>query len=565
MESNNSPTSPDSGLKRYQLKELIGEGGMGKVFRAHDPVLCRDVAIKILNLESSSDPDRERFKREARALATLSHPNIVAIYGSGVNEQGEPYHVMEFLDGVSLSDELKAGPLSAGMFLDLCTQVLSGLEHAHNNQIAHRDLKPSNIINCKDSAGNNLFKIIDFGIARVDAPGRQDGRTLTATNSLVGSPVYMSPEQCRGERGGYLSDIYAFGCVMFQCIAGRPPFQAETALETMYKHMSESPPSLPAKGKSQKSQQLADLIARCLAKAPESRPQSAASLLQEIGEIFRDGAGKIDLFSGRGRKRDLRPLAALAGVIILAGLALSLLFVFLHKRTSETNFVRLSEQEKISLEIEKLKARSYRDLNNLFALGRLQLKSQLDQDHRDAEKTYAQAIELCKPGSLLADRRVACLALKAKAEWLQGKYEASDRDFNQSLEVAKKQDQDVWIDILLERARFLVHVRRFDEALADLSTVISSYNFDAHSTFRQLMDNLDGFSQKLDKSGESRRIMFEKISEELKMAKPRSESETAAISRLSRKIAATMSDVDMKDNPLGGYSPKVRAVLKDQE
>jgi hypothetical protein len=451
---------------------------------------------------------------------------------------------MEYLNGDSLAQQLKDGPLSAARFFEVCSNVLSGLEHAHENNIVHRDLKPSNIIFSKDSAGSGVYKIIDFGIARLETGAGQTGRTLTSTSVPFGSPSYMSPEQCRSERVDSLSDIYSMGCVMYECLVGKTPFTADTAYETMYKHMSQELPAFGETAKATESRRLLALIARCLAKNPAHRPQSASELARELTEIFSSGADKIDLFSGRfcpERKSRLLPLV-LSCIALLAGLAFVL---FLPGRHAVSKFETLSAQDKITRGIEKLITKPGKSLRDLFALGRLQLKSDSPQDHADAEKTYSQALKLC-PLRGPATARAACLALRAKAEWMQGKYKACVQDFDESIALTRKQDTDVFHDILLERVRFLVHIRKYDEALRDLNTVAESFSFTTRTTFGQVMDHLDGISQKLDKGGESRRSMLNDIALELQKTRPQSESESLALRRLASRVERLFSDIELK-------------------
>lgn len=182
--------------KKYEIKRLIGKGGMGVVFHVFDRELQRDLALKLLWTDSYCDDNmRERFMREAKAMSVLSHQNVVQLFTSGLNENGYPYHIMEYLEGESLEAELRRGPLTAARFQEVFTQVIAGLEHAHARGIAHRDLKPSNIMMCKDNPNSaDVCKIIDFGIARIELSQEQAAKTITRTDAFLGSPLYMSPE-----------------------------------------------------------------------------------------------------------------------------------------------------------------------------------------------------------------------------------------------------------------------------------------------------------------------------------------------------------------------------------
>src|SRR5579883_2785393 len=192
---------------RFEIKGSIGQGGMATVFLAHEPALERDVAIKVLPGQALHDEDsKARFLREARALGQLDHPNIVKILSSGVSTEGLPYYVMELLDGRTLSAELnELGSLSLARFYQIIKQVIAGLQQAHARNIVHRDLKPSNIIICNMADHTTSVKIIDFGIARI-TEGEEKGSTITLTNAVIGSPSYMSPEQCASSELDHRSD-----------------------------------------------------------------------------------------------------------------------------------------------------------------------------------------------------------------------------------------------------------------------------------------------------------------------------------------------------------------------
>lgn len=292
--------------ERYELKGLIGQGGMGYVFKAFDHELGRDVAIKILMFDGSKSQDEQtRFLQEAKFLATLQHPNIVQILSSGIAEDGAPYHVMELLVGEPLSDEVERhGPLKPERFYEIFKQVTAGLVHAHSCNIVHRDLKPTNIMLCKTPDGLLQVKIIDFGIARVvDTSGAGDTTTLgiTRTNAVLGSPVYMSPEQCRGSKVDHLSDIYSLACIMFECLTGKTVFQADSSFQIMYSHMNEEAPSLEITAQAAAGKRLGGLIDRCLRKNPAERPQSVAEIQKEMDEIYADVANDGISFNIRKR------------------------------------------------------------------------------------------------------------------------------------------------------------------------------------------------------------------------------------------------------------------------
>jgi serine/threonine protein kinase len=258
---------------RYRIEGTLGQGGMAAVYLAHDSELDRAVAIKVLAEHLSSDGAfHQRFLREARMAAKLSHPNIVHVYDQG-EENGRPFIVMEYVDGPTLGDELKRnGPLQPGRVVDLALQICGGLEHAHASGLVHRDIKPGNLLLREDGT----VKIADFGIARA-----AQATKLTQIGSVLGTAAYLAPEQAAGEPVTAAADIYSLGCVLFELLTGRTPYVFETLPELVVKQreepitpLRELQPDVPA--------ELEAAVMHCLARRPEYRPASAAELAQEL-------------------------------------------------------------------------------------------------------------------------------------------------------------------------------------------------------------------------------------------------------------------------------------------
>jgi hypothetical protein len=268
-----------SRLGAYEVTGSLGAGGMGEVYRARDSKLSRDVAIKVLPPEFAARPDAlARFEREAKAVAALSHPNILAIHDFG-SDHGVAYAVTELLDGETLREALADGALSPRRAVDYAIQSARGLAAAHDKGIVHRDLKPENIFITTDGR----VKILDFGLARQDAVAAMGSATLAPTlnsptepGTVLGTVGYMAPEQVRGAAVDWRADIFSFGAVLYEMVAGRRAFQRETAAETMTAILREDPPEPPADGAFPPA--IDRIIRHCLEKKPEARFRSAHDL-----------------------------------------------------------------------------------------------------------------------------------------------------------------------------------------------------------------------------------------------------------------------------------------------
>ncbi len=274
-------------LSHYRIVEKIGEGGMGEVYRAHDEALDRDVAIKVLPEELANDGERlARFQREARAAASLDHPNILAVHELGVHD-GRPFMVTELLEGRTVRQAIDADELTNRKVIDISSQVAKGLAAAHDRGIVHRDLKPSNLFLTSDGTA----KILDFGLARVAtlevADDDEEAATeelLTSVGTVLGTAGYMSPEQVRGRVADHRSDIFSLGVVIYEMLTGLSPFRRITPADTVSAVLSEDPP--PASQTTSTVTPAFDgLVRRCLQKRPEDRFQSAQDLSSALQSL----------------------------------------------------------------------------------------------------------------------------------------------------------------------------------------------------------------------------------------------------------------------------------------
>lgn len=263
---------------RYEIQAVLGEGGMGIVYKALDTNLDIIVALKVL-LEGLKDETLVRFQREAKLSGQLDHPNIAKTFDFASTESGTSYLVMQFIQGVTLSDFIEKSHLEVDDYLTIFEQICSAMAHAHSKGIIHRDLKPGNVIVSETEDGINL-SIVDFGIAK-----QLDEQSITQTGVAIGSPPYVSPEQVRGVDVDHRTDIYSFGCLMFKLLTGDPPFKGETILETLNFHISEPAPKLSEQTEETFPSEFESIIERCLKKEADNRPQSFDELLNEFETI----------------------------------------------------------------------------------------------------------------------------------------------------------------------------------------------------------------------------------------------------------------------------------------
>jgi serine/threonine protein kinase/Tol biopolymer transport system component len=303
--------SPGTSLGVYRLDVLVGAGGMGQVYRATDTRLHRQVAIKVLVPGLAVDPEfTARFEREGRLLASLNHPNIASIYGLEEAE-GLQALVLEFVDGPTLAERLERGALTVTEALTIARQIASALDAAHERGIIHRDLKPANI----KIAPGGVVKVLDFGIARASAAAGAPAVTdATRTGTVIGTPAYMSPEQARGRAVDKRTDIWAFGCVLYEMLTGRAAFAGETASDTIARVLERDPAieMLPAG----LSPSIRRLVAHCLAKDPSERLRDIGDARLEIVDALSAPASAAQSTAQPTVRGRWLWLAAAAGVVI---------------------------------------------------------------------------------------------------------------------------------------------------------------------------------------------------------------------------------------------------------
>lgn len=275
--------TPIGKLGKYEIRKDLGKGAMGVVYLAWDPVLEREVALKVMASTIVSDDDlRERFAREAKAVARLQHANIVTIYDLGYDDAGSPFIAMELLKGTDLERRIRKNPPSFGQRLEIVAQVCRGLAHAHGNGIVHRDVKPANVFVLEGGG----VKIMDFGVARWMQSSQ------TQTGAVLGTADYMSPEQIRGQKVDGRSDIFSVGIILYRLLTNKKPFTGENIQATFYKILTNDHPLLVLPD-GQQVDQLQDIVDRALAKDADERYGSAEEMADDIKEFLRVFEGAL--------------------------------------------------------------------------------------------------------------------------------------------------------------------------------------------------------------------------------------------------------------------------------
>lgn len=447
---------------RFRIVRLIGQGGMGAVYEAEHLLLGRQVAIKImLAHELLAEQIRQRFLREAQMTTELAHPNIVSTREFGVDSDSHPYLVMDFLPGPPLDQLIKETKTShPSVYLKLAMQIAQGMGHAHKHKIIHRDLKSSNIIVVGSEPSEFTAKIVDFGIAKI----LSDESALTRTGELVGTPNYMSPEQASGQQADERSDIYSFGCLLYEMCSGSPPFQADSIMGVIFQHVH-APPS-----QGQIEDNVWILIDRCMAKEPAERYQS-------FDEVVSD----LSLLEQNKRLKKTQPLAVkiqiFAGLLSMGGLACALILVAMNQQYILSTAQKLANQNSTPQALTKLA--SDLDLHGEYTKSLEACEKALNNDPRHYEAMIQAGFTLThmnenQKAISYFDRALAVNPRLAEAYIGRGETRLRMKDFEGALsDFSECVQLNSAADIYCNRGIALQRLNQHREAITDFTQALT--------------------------------------------------------------------------------------------
>jgi len=482
-------------FEQFEILGLIGHGGMGSVYKVSEKGSGRTLAIKVMRDDLVSNSVAvKRFEQEVKACMSLSHQNLVTVYSIDHLQDGKPYLVMDYLDGRNLQDILTSdSSLTVDQTLAIFIQVCDGLSRAHQSGIVHRDIKPSNImLVANGESDQDQVKLLDFGIARVT--GDQNlAQSLTSTGEIFGSPLYMSPEQCKGENVDTRSDIYSVGCVLYEALSGKPPFKGANPVQTILKHLNDEPKSLVDK-RLGISDALDTVVLKCLAKDPQERYQTADDLARDLKYL------KVGLEPLAPRKKQPTTKFNRQAVVRLSLIALSLTVTFVAVGTiwlmsmepSLEKFTKQLSQNPNDVEALTGRAFLYKNKGQLTdAISDFDKAIELNPNNANAYRwrgssytglgQYDKArADLEKSISLFPDSRpILDLAV---LEYMQGNYERSIALCTKHLEMPTRKEllplgvlEANYSLALQTRANCQLKLKNYSKAIADCNEALKIY------------------------------------------------------------------------------------------
>lgn len=482
----NSGTSAAHKIENYEILSELGRGGMSTVYLARDILLDRTVALKVLNPGlKNTENYLKRIRDEARILSTIEHPGIVKTHAFGISRDGQVYLVMEHLHGNTLASLLdRKKTLDKDEFLKIFIPVLDALAHAHKNDIVHRDIKPANIM-LLDAGGPCLtpeVKLLDFGISKNLA---DISKNQQLTTGLLGTPQFMSPEQCQGEPCDARSDVYSLACVMYQALSGKAPFAAESALQIMYKRMTESIPTISKSvGKRGFSPALLKVILKALSRDPAQRPQNAAEFRRQVQQAIAQPQSQLRRLS----------LAAGGTAFLLACLSM---LTFMPKNADAS-----LSNHKLEKSIHNNHSISYssdlREADDTLKSG----------DRQSAIRKYRQVLQRARSSdsddslekSFQAHRGLAlCFEQLGDLKKANSEYESAASVYDMTL-------SDKRLRIICEQALFLFNHKKNSEAMELLNTTIHQAELALEGAGNRRLGDLYAARAKVELSDKNKRL-----------------------------------------------------------
>jgi len=313
--------------QQYELFSKVSEGGMGAIYKARNRYTKAFSAIKVLRAEANVDEIAlQRFIVEAKSASLLNHPNICRVNDFGLTATNTPYLVMDWIDGISLGQKIQRDSrIVPAQTINIFKQVAAALEHAHQNKVVHRDLKPENIMLTRTVDGATIAHLVDFGIAKVLDDTDLTPLGLTQTGVVIGTPLYMSPEQAQGGEIDGRTDIYCFGCVMYFVLSGKPPFLGPNFIATINKHLTQAPPEFAPNLKISDALRL--IVFRCMEKSPADRYQTVAALSADLRNLSL--GQNIDAPKLASTRKQEKKRLILAGSFVVGFIAMYLLSIWM--------------------------------------------------------------------------------------------------------------------------------------------------------------------------------------------------------------------------------------------
>lgn len=436
---------------RFRILEALGSGGMGSVYKVEALDSGEILAAKVMHEDLSTEGDsqvQKRFEREIETMSFLSHPGLVKVKGYGQTEDGRAYLLMELVEGCSLAEVLRRVVcLEENSALPLFIRILEGLEYMHSKKIVHRDLKPSNVlVLAEDGSGKSVYlcqgqaKIVDFGLAKVVRNESVDATAITRTGDIFGSPLYMSPEQCQGDEVSTVSDIYSFGCLMYEVLTGKPPFEDDNPVKIVLQHLYDSPRSPGSFADRSISASLETVILICLAKNPQERYQSVRQLREDLERILQGRPIKRRLADSSPYlvkvARGLLFYAVVSTTIFACVLGVVLIqdYSWLVNLSRVNSLSYLEEKEKVRLATELVRVAGTH--NKPFAMLKLAEVYYQAGARDNAESTLDRALSILTERGDQSQNRQPFLRLKMAIALDRGNLDDADRYYMELLKLA---------------------------------------------------------------------------------------------------------------------------------